>query len=741
MIIRKNPILQTIAYVVMLCWGLSFSLSCYATSETMTYYAFVMYKAPSDGSTWELPPKDMETLKEGHYRFQIVRLRQEVNQTDWIALRGEFKFIPDDPSRGGVKLSEKETLDGSDEVNVTASKVNSIWLKTPTDNKYSWEKAGQPWVQPLIDEMKNSFTTGAPDPNFMRFLVLKKQAKAKSKWEKQGKKYTLYRLHYFSEQSLLDDEHLKALSRFIDPNQAPITEIKTLKKWIGAPDSFEKAGYLGQADERHKEFYKDFQAAFNGFLDNIVKKQAQKYIEKAEDKIKEANSSINDANEQIAKAEKGYTDEANDKLDLAETALNTAQAEIDKAKGKIDDSKIADVQNKFDEAKAKIKTARQQVTELGEGTDDISTMIFVIIVTAAAIFLLVMLLKNLKDGRDREGKNKDDEDYLDNPNHLSSQKKPHSRKRGETRTGSPLKCQTQNKRGSDKSTDVGEQNDPFLGTTLNQPIDRGYGDSKAIPSLLPSADYVLKHDLDKMVENQALAVLSTHFPELLQGNIQQLQNNQDFKNIVAQIVKEQVVDSLEEVKKQVVDSLNEKISDFVVKKVESTLAKRPAQERTPIDDQPTPSLPSSDHQEIKTPTQNMGRQTDQTPPTKQPNKVVENLKTVLTSMSAVDKAEIEHLETTTDTCTFVTQVVAQCLELNQPITFYQRLNKSIQDLTDKKVSLILPNEGDDINQEEHKVASQQTVTKGRTNVIASVVRPGVRCDGTVKRKAEVVQNT
>ncbi|OAD20423.1 conserved hypothetical protein, secreted, partial [Candidatus Thiomargarita nelsonii] len=133
MIIRKNPILQSIAYVVMLFWCLSFSPS-YAT-ETITYYAFVMYKA-SAGSTWELPPKDMEKLKPGSsYRFQIVRLRQEGNLTDWIALRGEFEFVLEEPTnpKKGVKLSEKETLDSSDKVNVTGTKLNSLWLKTPND--------------------------------------------------------------------------------------------------------------------------------------------------------------------------------------------------------------------------------------------------------------------------------------------------------------------------------------------------------------------------------------------------------------------------------------------------------------------------------------------------------------------------------------------------------------------------------------------------------------------------------
>jgi len=472
---RKTIILQSIAYVVILFWGLSFSLSCYATTETITYYAFVMYKPPSAVSTWELAPKYMAKLKQGSYRFQIVRRRQEVNKTDWIALRGEFEFVPD--PAGGVKLSKRETLDSSDKVN--GNKLNSIWLKTLTDNKYiweykySWKKAGRPWVQALIDEMKKSFVGGAPEPNLMRFLVLKK--KGKFKWVRQGKKYTLYRLHYFPDKSLSDDEALKALSRFIEPSQVPITEIKTLRELIGAQDSFEKAGYLGQADERHKEFYKDFQKASNKFLDNILKTQAQKNLKKAEDKIEEVYSYIYDAKYQIDKAENADNKEqliesANKNINLAEKALKTAQAEIDKAKEKIGEFGVADVQKKFDDAKANIETARQQVSELGKGID-ILPVTFYLFVAGVGIFLFVKVFKK-EDRRDR-----DDDHYLDILNHSSSQKKHHRRKRIKIRTGTLLKIQRGERRDLYSRIDVDGQNDHFFfGAKLDKPIDRRYGE-------------------------------------------------------------------------------------------------------------------------------------------------------------------------------------------------------------------------------------------------------------------------
>ncbi|TGO03367.1 hypothetical protein PN36_07590 [Candidatus Thiomargarita nelsonii] len=505
---RKTIILQSIAYVVILFWGLSFSLSCYATTETITYYAFVMYKAPSAGSTWELAPKYMAKLKQGSYRFQIVRLRQEFNLNNWIALRGEFEFVPD--PAGGVKLSKRETLDSRDKVN--GNKLNSLWLKTPTDNKYiwknkySWEEAGLPWVQALIDEMKKSFSDGAPNPNLMRFLVIKN--KAKSEWEKSYKKYyTLYRLHYFPDKSLSDDEALKALSCFIDPSQAPITEIKTLRELIGAQDSFEKAGYLGQADNRHKEFYKDFQKASNKFLDNILKTQAQKNLKKAEDKIEEVYSYIYEAKVQIDKAENAdnkdqLIESANNKLDLAENALKTAQAEIDKAKEKIGEFGVADVQKKFDDAKANIERARQQVSELGKGID-ILPVTFYLFVAGVGIFLFVKVFKK-EDRRDR-----DDDDYLDILNHSSFQKKHHRRKRIKIRTGTLLKIQRRERIDVDNTP----QNDHFFfGVKLDKPIDRRYGginvdgqnappqktlappipmgNSDSISSPQPSADYV-----------------------------------------------------------------------------------------------------------------------------------------------------------------------------------------------------------------------------------------------------------
>jgi len=697
MIIKKNPILQTIAYVVMLFWGLSFSLS-YAT-ETIRYYAFVMYKAPSAVSTWELPPKDMETLEPGSYRFQIVRLRQEASLTGWIALRGEFEFVPD-TDQGGVKLSKKETLDSSEAVNVTGSKENSLWHKTPTDN---WEKGGRPWVQALIDAMRRR-NIGDPDPNFMRFLVLKRFIvnQAKSDWEKQDKKYILYRLHYFPEQSLSDNEHLKALSRFIDPNPVPTTDIKTLKQWIGEQESFKKAGYLGKADEQHKEFYKGFQKASNDFLDNLVKRQAQDALTKAKSKIQEANGQIDNANDQIAKAENAdntFPKEqliklANDKLNSADEALNTAQKEIDKAKKKIGEDGVADVQNNFNDAKAKIETARQQVTDLGEGID-ILTVIFYIFVAGVGIFLLVMLFKNLKDGRDMA-----DEDYLD----TSYQKKHHSSNKqndlANPQNDVEAKLDQLISLDVDRQKDVAPQNDDFVGTTLDKPIDRATSDSRAVPSPQPSADYVLKkdidgiienlkHDLDKIAENQALAVLSTHFAQLLQGNIQQLQ--EDFENIIDQRIKEQLVI-----------------------KLESNQAKRPdepvqtSSNTEPISERITVELSNELRAYLE-------RQ----------NLFDENLWLALWRGDP-------------SPCKLAKRLLLEY----QPLTTenYDEIAAWLEKASGKqKVYLIIPTLNQECDSNLHEIVEQRIV-KGAINRVLEIKRPGLGCDESVVLKAQVVSS-
>jgi hypothetical protein len=130
-----------------------------------------------------------------------------------------------------------------------------------------------------------------------------------------------------------------------------------------------------------------------------------------------------------------------------------------------------------------------------------------------------------------------------------------------------------------------------------------------------------------------------------------------------------------------------------------------------------------------------------TPTQKPTDNTISQIKTLLLSNKSVDdEAALNSLDTNVDPCTFITSVVASYLKLNQPLTHYQRLNDAIKNLTNNKISLLIPNVGEDVNTVEHNVVSQQTVSKGKLNVVASFSRPGVKCDGGIKRKAEVVQN-
>jgi len=129
------------------------------------------------------------------------------------------------------------------------------------------------------------------------------------------------------------------------------------------------------------------------------------------------------------------------------------------------------------------------------------------------------------------------------------------------------------------------------------------------------------------------------------------------------------------------------------------------------------------------------------PPQKPTDNTITQIKTLLLSNKSVDdEAALNSLNTNVDPFMFITSVVGNCLKLNQPLTHYQRLNDAIKNLTNNKVSLLIPSVGDDVNTVEHNVVGQQTVSKGKLNVVASLIRPGVKSDGVIKRKAEVVQN-
>jgi hypothetical protein len=108
-------------------------------------------------------------------------------------------------------------------------------------------------------------------------------------------------------------------------------------------------------------------------------------------------------------------------------------------------------------------------------------------------------------------------------------------------------------------------------------------------------------------------------------------------------------------------------------------------------------------------------------------------------IKAVDKVELNHLDTSVDACTFIINIMENGLKLNQPLTDYQRFNKAVQQVTEGKMALIIPTIGEDIMSAEHQVVFQQTVTKSKLNAVVALVRPGVKCDN-IRRNAEVIQS-
>lgn len=235
-------------------------LSSYADEETATYYTFVMYKAPNE-SQWELPSYP---IKDGSYRFQIVYMNpHEENNLQWIALRGEFEFEPDNV---GVKIKNKYTLDinTAEAFNNITNKDVSLWSRN------SWKENGPKWVQPLIVQMNKlrkdaGKAGGTQNPNFIRFLI--KEKKLEDNWTYNGKQYHIYRIHYFDNNQA--DNQIEIISRFINPKQSPTTDIKELKKWVDDNKDFKLAEYLGEPDERHANFYKYFQQFFNQWYNKI----------------------------------------------------------------------------------------------------------------------------------------------------------------------------------------------------------------------------------------------------------------------------------------------------------------------------------------------------------------------------------------------------------------------------------------------------------------------------------------
>jgi len=363
----KTVLILSMSYQViaaLLLWaGLAPS---YAQEPDVHYYAFVMQ---NKNGVWELPTD--KALEPGDvYRFQIVKVSSGQEQK-WLALRGEFHFVLD--PAGGVKLILRKNLDQSSNVGNHISL--SLWHDKNKDN--TWENAGRTRVQPLIDQMTQE-KPGAPDPNFMRFLVRKNEVE--TFWALNDTSYQITRLHYLIKRSsaAANENDIKVLSRFLKPNEAPTTSMSKLKDWMKNQKSFESAGYLGQADVLHQAFYQDFSKV----LDNFLLKSAVHF----------ANVNIQNAKHQIALAE-------NKRKQQAMTDVNSHLLEADnklvKAKGMlglIGDTQRNQVQNEMNQVQVRIDDLKQHVVqpESIKPQDNDNTVLFILIIITTIAILIGM---------------------------------------------------------------------------------------------------------------------------------------------------------------------------------------------------------------------------------------------------------------------------------------------------------------------------------------------------------------
>jgi hypothetical protein len=88
----------------------------------------------------------------------------------------------------------------------------------------------------------------------------------------------------------------------------------------------------------------------------------------------------------------------------------------------------------------------------------------------------------------------------------------------------------------------------------------------------------------------------------------------------------------------------------------------------------------------------------------------------------------------------LTRIAGDYLPLERSSTEYERMAAAVRTATGGAYNLLVPLEGDKVNEADHRVASRRTVDKGAIGRVIAVVRPGVRSGETVLRPAEVVES-
>jgi len=737
----KTVLILSVSYQVIaalfLCVGLAPS---YADEPDVHYYAFVMQ---NKNGVWDLPT-DKELEPREVYRFQIVKVSSDQK---WLALRGSFHFIKD--TQGGVKVTLRKNLDMSSNVGDNLS--SSLWNDEARDN--TWEMAGRPEVLPLIDQMTRE-KPGAPDPNFMRFLVRKN--KVQESWTLDGKTYQIERLHYLLKRSstAADENDIKVLSRFLKPSEPATTNITKLKEWMKNQKGFESAGYLGQPDVLHQAFYQDFAKILDNFLTKRAVHIATLNVQNAKDQIKQAEKkraqqAMIDVNSHLLEAENKLTKAKEMVIHIGETQRNQVQNEMNQLQERIDELKKHIVQP--EQIKPQIKP------------QDNAVLFILIIITTIAILIGIAAwfypekLRNLWP----TAKTDDEMDPYSNEEQsiISQSTAPVSKLLKQTRYVSKeeLSSSLQKLRnplleriiGIEKMlgieanmADIAKEKQTFLKESTeaqsglpNEPARK----EGALPIML--SNYVSKEELAVVVEKAVEQFLANHFFYLFSQSLKKLSQEEKFEEVVRQQVlaylnnnqfKNGLNMTLESYAENYLNKFREENAVSTprysthstmgnkISKTTPTVTAEPQPRETATAAAPKP-IPESQQPDSAT------------------HEVIEKIKTVLSSMDSVDKTALNTLEVTTEPCLFLNNVVANCLKLNQPVTHYQRLDHAIGELTEGKVALIIPNVGDEFIPAEHNAVAQQTASKGKLNVVATLARPGIKCENDVRRKAEVVQ--
>jgi len=549
-----------------------------------------------------------------------------------------------------VKLDDQSPMFPLDNEAASGKPINSsLWF-----DGADWETVRDELLKPITDKMFDERTAdnkpgGTANPNLMRFLLLKKEAE--ESWPLPEKNYRLYRLHYL-EKDKISILYKKALSRFLNPAELETTDAQQLTDWVDSQNHFGLAKYLGQADEKHKDFYRNFKTWFQEL--SLVSQQPPNVL-------------------------------------------------------------------------GKKKTS--------SGWMIFWVVLFFVVITIVGLFVAfpnlfpVLLPRRQHDDEYME----DDFGYQSkSPKTHPSRFSPAERQRKSAQHSSAKTASLVSKEMELLKEEVLTHRAQLQQLQSGQP-NLGAGAGNEQQALEQRFTELFDQNISRYLsQNGAVQKTVNAEIERSMAHVNSYLNDK-FREILDNKIDTQVKYYWEQLRRE--NQLNETAPAAPTAYLTNSKSFKQSQGYQP----PVNSTPSRTPSRNSVAPQITNQSRQRQPSQSTGNEVIDNIKSLLLSMKSVDEAALNALDTNVETGSFVTQVVANCLKSNQPATHYQRLDDGIQELTDNRVSLIIPNLGDDIRPEEHNAMSTQTATKGKLNTIASLLRPGVICDSIVRRKAEVIQ--